>query len=304
MKDKTPVILVTGAGGQLGSELNQIAADHPHYHFLFTTKDELAITDAAAVKLFFEKNAINVCINCAAYTAVDKAESEQEKAFSANATAVGNLAAICGKHGTRLIHISTDYVFDGYSTIPYKETNKTNPISVYGASKLKGEELALQNDPSAIIIRSSWVYSSYGHNFVKTMLRLMKERESINVVNDQFGCPTYAADLAKAIMVIVDKCLISNELPIAIGTAIGNKQLFNYCNSGATSWFEFAQAIKEITGSKCIINPIPTSQYPTAAKRPPYAVLDNAAIQEAFHISIPGWRESLEKCLTTLVGNG
>lgn len=299
MKDKTPVILVTGAGGQLGSELTQIAADHLHYHFLFTTKDELAITDAAAVKLFFEKHAINFCINCAAYTAVDKAESEQEKAFAVNATAVGNLAAICREYGTQLIHISTDYVFDGSSAKPYKETDKTNPISVYGASKLKGEELALQNDPSAIIIRSSWVYSSYGHNFVKTMLRLMKKRESINVVNDQFGCPTYAVDLAQAIMVIVDKSLMSNEQ-----SAIGNKQLFNYCNSGTTSWFEFATAIKEITGSKCIVNPIPTSEYPTAAKRPAYAVLDTTAIRETFHIRIPDWRESLEKCLTRLMGNG
>ncbi|MEO7487546.1 MAG: dTDP-4-dehydrorhamnose reductase, partial [Ferruginibacter sp.] len=196
-------ILVTGANGQLGNEMKVISASFPAYNFLFVTKDELAIDDLVAVTNYFENNAIGYCVNCAAYTAVDKAEAESEKAMLVNATAVGNLAAVCKAHNAGFIHVSTDYVFDGTATIPYTEDFPVAPVNMYGATKLKGEELAQQNNAGSIIIRTSWVYSSFGNNFVKTMLRLMKEKESLNVVSDQVGCPTYAADLAAAIMQII-----------------------------------------------------------------------------------------------------
>ncbi|MGG9970265.1 dTDP-4-dehydrorhamnose reductase [Ferruginibacter sp. SUN002] len=282
-------ILVTGAGGQLGQEMKAIAAAYPQYDFLFVTKNELAIDDFNEVKNYFSQHKIDWCVNCAAYTAVDKAESEIDKAYLINADAVANLAVVCKEYGTKFIHISTDYVFNGTNTTPIKEDQLTDPIGVYGASKLKGEQLALKNNPDSIIIRTSWVYSSFGNNFVKTMLRLMKERESINVVNDQQGCPTYAADLASAIMQIINS---NFQLPTS--------NIYNYSNSGIINWYEFATAIKELTGSNCIVNPIPTSQYPTPAKRPQYSVLDTSAIQQTFNISIPFWKDSLKKCLSLL----
>lgn len=281
-------ILVTGSAGQLGMEIWKLADEYPSYKFLFTTKDFLPIDDFKAVKEFFEQQQIDHCINCAAYTAVDKAESEKEKAFLINADAAGNLAAICKDHQAQFIHISTDYVFDGTSTVPYKEDDKISPINVYGASKLRGEELVLNHNPAAIIIRTSWVYSSFGNNFVKTMVRLMQEKESINVVNDQYGCPTYAADIAGVIMTMIDK------------QDDGSPQhgIFNYCNEGVTTWYDFAKAIKKHIKSKCIVNPIPSSQYPTPAKRPHYSVLDTAKIKETFGIVIPDWKDSLHKCLS------
>jgi dTDP-4-dehydrorhamnose reductase len=293
--DKT--ILVTGANGQLGKEFRALAIQYPQYNFLFAGKEELPLNDNEAVKKYFTNHQINFCINCAAYTAVDKAETEKEKAFAINADAVGNLAFVCKTFNVQLIHISTDYVFDGTAQQPYTETDTTNPASIYGQSKLKGEELALQNNPSVIIIRTSWVYSSYGNNFVKTMLRLMKERESINVVNDQLGCPTYAADLANAIMVIIQKnpVAVIPHSPIAPPHSI-----FNYCNQGIISWYQFASAIKELTGSTCIIHPITTSQYPTPAKRPQYSVIDNGLVKNTFDITISEWKESLEKCLVLI----
>lgn len=287
MKNSIPSVLVTGANGQLGNELKVIAALYPSYRFIFTSRPQLPIDDFDAVALFFQENDINYCINCAAYTAVDKAESDRENAFRINADAVANLAVICRQQQTQLIHISTDYVFDGSATAPYKETDPTNPMGVYGASKCKGEELVLQNNPTAIIIRTSWLYSSFGGNFVKTMLRLMKEREQINVVDDQYGCPTYTADLAAAIMHIIP-------------SAIKKPGIYHYSNTGITNWYGFAVAIKEIIKSSCSINPIPTTQYPTAAKRPAYSVLDTKKIRETFGISIPEWKESLQNCLTRL----
>lgn len=283
--DKT--ILVTGANGQLGKELRAITAAYPDYTFLFTDKEQLSIDNIEILRSYFSAQPINYCINCAAYTAVDKAETEKESAFAINATAVGKLAAICKEFNTQLIHISTDYVFDGTGKQPYKETDAINPVSVYGQSKLQGEQLALQNNLSTIIIRTSWVFSSFGNNFVKTMLRLMKERESINVVNDQLGCPTYAADLGGAIMSIVEKK----------SKIISNDRIFNYCNEGAINWYQFALAIKELSGSTCIVNPIPSSQYPVPAKRPQYSVLDTTLIKNTFGITIPEWKESLKKCL-------
>lgn len=285
--DKSKTILVTGAGGQLGNQFRIMTAYYPQYHFLFTNKETLAIDHVDAVKKYFTQHTIDYCINCAAYTAVDKAETEKEKAFLINATAAGNLAAVCKTHNILLIHISTDYVFDGSGTKPYKETDAVKPINVYGQSKQKGEELVLQQDPSAIIIRTSWLYAALGNNFVKTMLRLMKEGESINVVNDQYGSPTYAADLAAAILEIIGK-----HSSVHLHTSV-----FNYCNEGIISWYNFAVAIKEITQSTCIINAIPSTQYPTPAKRPHYSVLDTSLIKNTFGIIIPGWRKSLEKCL-------
>jgi dTDP-4-dehydrorhamnose reductase len=287
--DKT--ILVTGANGQLGKELRAIAAVYPDYTFLFTDKEQLPIDNIEILRSYFSAQLIHYCINCAAYTAVDKAEeTETKNAFAINATAVGKLAAICKEFNTQLIHISTDYVFDGTSNQPYKETDAINPVSVYGQSKLQGEQLALKNNPSTIIIRTSWVFSSFGNNFVKTMLRLMKERESINVVNDQLGCPTYAADLAGAIMSIVEKK----------SKIISNDRVFNYCNEGAINWYQFALAIKELSGSNCIVNPIPSSQYPVPAERPKYSVLDTTLIKDTFGITIPEWKESLKNCLTLM----
>ncbi len=281
------MILVTGANGQLGNEMQVIAASCPHYDFLFVTKDQLPIEDNAAVRHYFTANNIEACINCAAYTAVDKAETETASAFLVNADAVGNLAAVCKKQHALFIHISTDYVFDGTATTPYKEDHPVNPVNAYGASKLRGEELALQNNPDSIIIRTSWVYSSFGNNFVKTMLRLMSERESINVVDDQVGSPTYAADLAAAIMPIIDQSLAGKI----------NAGIYNFSNKGVITWHQFATAIKELSGSHCIVNPIPAAQYPTPAKRPNYSVLDTTKIQQTFNVAIPEWKASLEKCL-------
>ena len=282
-------ILVTGANGQLGSEMQVIAAAYPHYNFLFVAKEALAIDDEAAVRYYFSSHVIDCCVNCAAYTAVDKAETETEKAMKINAIAVGNLAKICAEQKAMFIHISTDYVFDGTASEPYKEDDLVSPVNFYGASKLKGEELAIQNNPDSIIIRTSWVYSSFGNNFVKTMLRLMSERESVNVVSDQQGCPTYAADLAAAIMQIIESKV-----------QLTGSTIFNYSNTGATNWYQFAEAIQALSKSNCIVHPIPAAKYPTPAKRPSYSVMDTAKIQQTFNLVIPPWKDSLVKCLQLL----
>ncbi|MEO6456373.1 MAG: dTDP-4-dehydrorhamnose reductase [Ginsengibacter sp.] len=284
-----PTILVTGANGQLGMELQKLATYYPSYQFLFTSKENLPIDNFEMVQKYFEAQQVDYCINCAAYTAVDKAESETERAYLINAGAVANLAKICQHHQTDLIHISTDYVFSGNSSRPYKEDDAIAPINIYGASKLKGEELAFNNNTSVLIIRTSWVYSSFGSNFVKTMVRLLKEKESINVVNDQFGSPTYAADIAKVIMKIIDHSK-TNWIP----------GIVNYCSEGITNWYEFALAIKDIIKSNCIVNPVPSSEYKTRAARPKFSALDTEKIRKLFGISIPNWKYSLQQCLSTL----
>ena len=289
MNDRLLTILVTGANGQLGNELKSLAPGYPYCQFLFVTKEELNIGNFNDPIKYFAGHSIDYCINCAAFTAVDKAETEKETAFLINADAVAVLAKICFKNQTQLIHISTDYVFDGTSKQPYKETDNTSPASVYGQSKLQGEELAIKHCPSAIIIRTAWLYSSFKNNFVKTMLRLMKEKDSINVVSDQFGCPTYCADLALALMQVIES-----------GKSKEKPGIYHYTNAGTTNWYEFAVAIKNFTGSYCAVNPITTAQYPTAAKRPEYSVLDTTKIKEAFAVSIPNWKDSLEKCLDLL----
>ncbi len=280
-------ILVTGANGQLGMEFRTLVHKYPSCNFFFVSRQELSIDDSVLVEKYFSDNKITHCINCAAYTTVDKAESEKEIAFDINGTAVGKLAAICKKYKAQFIHFSTDYVFNGQATEPYTDTSVTDPVNAYGASKLLGETEAMKNNPDSIIIRTSWVYSSFGKNFVKTMLRLMSEKESISVVNDQVGCPTYANDLASAVMQIIEQ----NK------TAGG---LYSYSNSGVISWYEFALAIKEISNSTCAVSPVPSSQYPTPAKRPQYSVMDTSKFRNTFNIEIPFWRDSLKKCIAIL----
>ena len=280
-------IIVTGAHGQLGKELQVAARHYPQFDFIFLGREDLSIGDPEKVHSFFNKTRPYCCVNCAAYTAVDKAESDKEQAFAINGEAVGVLAAACRKAGAKLIHISTDYVFDGNSAIPLKEEDPTGPINVYGASKLKGEELALQENPATVIIRTSWVYSEFGNNFVKTMIRLMGEKPSLNVIDDQIGSPTYAADLATAILLI-----------LGAGTFVPG--IYHYSNEGAISWFQFARAIKELTGSACPIHPIPTSQYPTPARRPHYSLLDKGRIKEVYGLSVPAWKDSLALCIARL----
>ncbi len=245
------VILVTGSKGQLGNELQQLAGLYPQFRFHFTDVEELSITDEAAVQSEFEKWKPAFCINCAAYTAVDKAEENIEICRLINATAVGYLAKACEQYGTKLVHISTDYVFDGTKNTAYTENDIPNPQSAYGITKLEGEEQAISNNPTALVIRTSWVYSSFGNNFVKTMMRLMNERESLNVVSDQVGSPTYAKDLAAAILQIIANC----QLP----TAIWHSGIYHFSNEAEIRWFDFATSIKEMIGSNCVVIPIPTT---------------------------------------------
>ena len=284
-------ILVTGAAGQLGMELQQLAPRYASFEFNFLTRDQLTVNDEKAVKRSFEKLRPDFCINCAAYTAVDRAESEKELAFEINGIAPGILATASQQYGSRFIHISTDYVFDGKASQPYKEDSAVNPQGVYGESKLKGEIETLKANQDSIIIRSSWVYSEFGKNFVRTMLKLMSEKEELNVVNDQMGSPTYAADLAAAILEIINKVGSDNNKGAGI---------YHYCNKGIISWYDFAVAIKEISGSKCRVNPISTSGYPTPAKRPAYSALDTSKIQKAFGIAMKDWNESLVGCIHKL----
>lgn len=288
--DYSITILVTGANGQLGSEIRQLSLKYPNYNFLFTSKNELAIENTDSLNNFFERQQVNYCINCAAYTAVDKAETEKEKAFLINADAAGFLALTCNDHQAKLIHISTDYVYDGTSKKPLKEEDAVAPLNVYGWSKLKGEELILNHNNSALIIRTSWVYSVYGNNFVKTMLKLFKEKENLNIVNDQYGCPTYAADLAQIIMKFIEGSENNNQY----------NGIVNYCNSGVITWYDFALAVKQfVNNNSCKISPVPTSQYPTPAARPPYSVLDTSKIKKMLNAEIPSWKDSLHKCLQT-----
>lgn len=280
-------ILVTGQNGQLGNELKVLSAINPQYNYVFTSAGELDIADAEKVNEFFNRYKPAVCINAAAYTAVDKAETDKDVALKINAYAIGTLAENCAKINAKFIHISTDYVFDGTASSPYKEDYPVNPVNFYGESKLKGEEIALEKNPSTIIIRTSWVYSFFGNNFVKTVLRLMKERESISVVNDQFGSPTYAADLAAAILHIAAQ---PEDKP----------GIYHFSNEGIISWFDFALAIKELAGLSCDIKAVDTSGYPTPAKRPGYSAMDKAKIKSAFGIEIKPWKESLQKCLLLL----
>ena len=289
-------VLVTGATGQLGSELRYLFEINQDgvipeelkvkLNLVFVTRKELDIQNHDAVSGFCKKYKINVIINCAAYTAVDKAESEPDKADAINHLAVKNLAQVSKDQGISLIHISTDYVFDGTNYRPYKESDKTNPQSIYGKTKLAGE-LAMQsiNPASSIIIRTSWVYSEFSNNFVKTMMRLGQERDELNVVCDQVGTPTNARDLAEAILQVIPQ--LHNQ----------NVEVYHYSNAGICSWYDFAIAIFEIIKIDCKVNPIPSEAYPTPAKRPYYSVMDKSKIIENFNLENMHWRKSLISCL-------
>lgn len=273
-------VIVTGANGQLGRELQALSTSHPGFDFIFTTRHHLPLDNSDAINEFIQKHQPNYFINCAAYTAVDKAETEKELAYKINAEAPGIIAEICKKNNVRLIHISTDYVFNGLGKAPYKEEDATDPVNVYGATKLEGEKRVMRLAPDAVIIRTAWVYSVFGNNFAKTMLRVMAEKDQVNVVNDQFGTPTYAGDLAEVIVQIIS----SKQWKAGI---------YHFSNAGQISWYDFAVAIKELAGNNCTVNPIPTSAYPTPARRPHYSVLDKTKIQQAFDISVQDWKTSL-----------
>jgi len=287
-------ILVTGANGQLGKEIYSLVSDGKGEKdvasFFFTDRDTLDITDKKALEEYIKENEITAIVNCAAYTAVDKAEEERELAYLVNRDAVGYLAELSKEYDLRLIHISTDYVFDGKNHRPISENSPVNPLGIYGQSKYEGEKRIRQISPKgAIIVRTSWVYSSMGHNFVQTMLRLGKEKDKISVVSDQVGSPTNARDLA----VVLLKILEDNILNEAV-------QTYHYSNEGVCSWYDFAEAIFEINQISCEIKPIPSEAYPTPAKRPFYSVLDKSKIKEEYQIDIPHWRVSLGECLSSM----
>ncbi len=281
-------ILVTGSNGQLGSEL-KVLSENFDAEFIFTDRAELDVSDKVSVDDFLAHAKPDFVINGAAYTAVDKAETEEEAAYLINAQAVENLAVSCAAKNIKFIQVSTDFVFDGKKSTPYKEDDAVNPLSVYGKSKLKGEELCRKNNPDAIIIRTSWLYSSFGNNFVKTMLRLSSERKELKVIFDQTGTPTYARDLASAILQII---IHSN-----VKTTSG---VFHFSNQGVCSWFDFTKAIIDLSGNHCKVFPIETYEYPTPATRPHYSVLNKRKIVESFGLEIPYWRDSLVDCMNLL----
>ncbi len=282
-------ILVTGSKGQLGNEIQKLVSSYPSFNFIFTDVEELDITDVEQLDKFFIENKIDFVINCAAYTAVDKAETDRKLADLINVTAVKYLAEISKKFKITLIHISTDYIFNGRNYKPYVETDKPNPISYYGQTKLNGEIQIEKYAGNAIIIRTSWLYSGFGNNFVKTMIKYGNERDSLKVVADQVGTPTYAGDLAKAILEIIPKLKNINEI-----------EIYNFSNEGAISWYDFAEAIMKLKNINCKIIPIESKDYPTPAPRPFYSILNKAKIKNDFGIEIPYWLDSLEKCLAEL----
>ena len=285
MPNKNYNILITGSNGQLGSEIRELSSNYS-YNFFFTDRNNIDITSKDSIRSFYQTNKINVIINCAAYTAVDKAESDEINADLINRKAVKKLSLVSKELDIKLIHISTDYVFDGRNFKPYKEEFQTNPQGVYGKTKLDGEnEMRDINPKNSIIIRTSWVYSSFGNNFVKTMIRLGKEKESLGVIFDQVGTPTYAKDLAKTILDIIPQ--INNN----------KVEIYNYSNEGVLSWYDFAKEIMKMAKLDCKINPIETFQYPTPAKRPHFSLLNKSKIKSTFGIEIPYWKDGLDECL-------
>ena len=280
-------ILVTGAHGQLGNEIQQIAGDFPLFDFIFTDIDSLDLCDKQAITNFIAANNIHFIINCAAYTAVDKAEEEAALCYSINKDAVRYLGEAAAAQQVKLIHISTDYVFDGTNHTPYTETEAICPQSTYGKSKAEGEKALMSVCPEAIIIRTSWLYSGYGNNFVKTMIKLGQERDTLGVIFDQIGTPTYAADLAKAIMQIIsgDKW---------------QKGIYHFSNEGVASWYDFTKAIHELHGIACLVRPIETKDFPSKTPRPAYSVLNKNKIKSTFSLEIPYWRDGLKRCINKL----
>ncbi len=285
-------VLVTGCDGQLGNEFKKIALYEDDINWIFTDVDSLNICNENEIINFFKNNNIDICINCAAYTAVDKAEDEEDSARLINATAVKYLANICQSNNTLLIHISTDYVFDGTSERAYKENDIVSPNSVYGKTKAEGEQNIVNSGCQYIIVRTSWLYSSYGNNFVKTMLRLGAEKDFVSVVDDQNGNPTWAYDLACAIMLLIRRSNLKNI-----------KEIFNYSNEGVIPWNNFAEAIFYIGGKNCEVRPISTKEYGSKANRPAFSALDKTKIKEYTGIRIPFWRDSLIKCIEEITNN-
>ena len=278
-------ILITGSEGQLGNSFKKIADNYEH-DFTFTDIEELDVTSEEETDNYLKAGKFDFITNCAAYTAVDNAENDYDKAFALNTTAPYLLAKYSKKYKTRFIHISTDYVFDGKSSVPYTPQSDTNPKSIYGTTKLQGEKKIQRTNKDAKIIRTSWLYSEFGNNFVKTMLKLGATKSSVNVVYDQIGTPTYATDLAKVIMKMTE------HMPI--------DTIFHFSNEGVCSWYDFAKKIMEIKGLKCKVQPILTKDYPTIAKRPAYSVLDKSDIKLNLRLEIPHWEDSLRECLETL----
>ncbi len=284
-------ILVTGANGQLGREIRTLIPEIGGYNFYFTDMHELDITKLQSLRDYIELNKINFVINCAAYTSVDKAESEPELAELINRTGPANLAKISGDLDIPIIHISTDFVFDGSKGSPYLETDKTTPLSVYGKTKLDGEQEIIKTASTFAIIRTSWLYSEFGNNFVKTIIKLGNEKSELRIIADQIGTPTYARDLAEVIIDMIPKIKKNT------------KEVFNYSNDGAASWYDFAVKIIELTGVKCKVLPILTSEYPTPARRPKYSVMDKTKIKNYLNIKIPLWSDSLADCINNMRSN-
>ena len=274
-------ILVTGAKGQLGSEFSELSSNYQQHEWYFADRTQITLDNLGLLKKQLNEIKPDVILNCGAYTAVDKAESEKDLAFTVNHLAVEVIAKYAKENDVKLIHISTDYVFDGTSSVALSEEADTNPINIYGASKRAGEVACLKENPGSIIIRTSWVYSKFGNNFVKTMQRLMQERESVNVVNDQIGSPTYASDLAKAVITILES---QKWIP----------GIYNYSNEGEISWYEFALSIKEFGGYNCKVGGIPSASYPTPAKRPEFSLLDKKKIKTIYNLDVPDYKESLQ----------
>lgn len=281
-------ILITGSNGQLGQEFQYLSKINTQHHFIFVDKEELDITSFLKLDEFFSKQKIDVIINCAAYTAVDKAESDKEVTYSINVLGPQNLAVIAKKYNIKLVHFSTDYVFNGTNYLPYKESDIPNPQSIYGKTKFEGENEIIKNANIYAIIRTSWLYSQYGNNFVKTITKLATERGAINIIFNQIGTPTYARDLASAVLYILP---ILNEK---------NSGIYNYSNEGVTSWYDFARNICKLQNIPCRLAPIEDKDYPTAAKRPNYSVLNKEKIKKTFNIEIPQWQDSLERCIEEL----
>ena len=287
----TSPVLITGSRGQLGDAIRRRMDRFPAYTFTLTDIDELDLCDKKAVLDFVRRGRYAYIINCAAYTAVDRAESDAERCMRINRDAVGHLATAAREVGARLIHISTDYVFDGRATRPYREDDPTSPTSVYGRTKLAGEHVLLEALPTdAVILRTAWLYSEVGNNFVKTMLRLGAERPEIRVVNDQFGSPTYAGDLAEAVLRVLTAPTF-------------HPGIYHYTDDGVCSWYDFARHIFRVAHPTCIVRPIPTADYPTPAARPAYSVLDKTRIRQTYGVSIPRWQDSLDRCLQHLLSN-
>lgn len=283
-------IVVTGANGQLGRSIRRLSVEHRELDFIFTDIDSLDIGNRDAVLAFAETHPVDFIVNCAAYTAVDKAEEEEEQCRRINTDAVAYLGEAAQHIGARILHVSTDYVFGGDSYMPYQESDSVSPTSVYGRTKLAGEKALSAVCPDAIIVRTAWLYSEYGHNFMKTMLRLGAERPEIRVVNDQIGSPTYAGDLAEAILSLLEKERQGEQ----------NSGIYHYTNEGVCSWYDFAHSIIRIAGLPAKVIPIPTREYPTAAKRPAYSVLSKEKIKREYHWVIPHWEDSLRKCLANM----